>query len=127
MTTRRKPAPQPRKVRISLTLLEAVDQEPEHYHKETDMEETTTAPATTSYRNPNATEQDRIAHDFGYHAPTTPEIAKRHEDIRAQCRQLAQWLAEKLPAGRERSLALTKVEEAGHWANAAIARTQQAP
>lgn len=84
-------------------------------------------PRQTPYRNPNATQHDAIAHDFGYHSPSTPAIAQRHEDIRAQCRQLAQWLAEKLPPGHEAVIAGERIEEAMFWANAAIAREQVAP
>ncbi|MER7726403.1 hypothetical protein [Streptomyces sp. NPDC096323] len=42
--------------------------------------------------------------------------------MRQACRHLADQINEQVPAGREQALALTKVEEAMFWANAAIAR-----
>lgn len=58
---------------------------------------------------------------FNYHPPYGDK-KERHEAIREECRLLAYTLKERMPAGREASLALTKLEEAMFWANAAIAR-----
>ena len=65
--------------------------------------------------------RDRIENDFIYHAPT-PEKGKRHEAVRAAARSLAIVMTDLCPESRELSLALTNVEEAMMWANAAIAR-----
>ncbi len=65
---------------------------------------------------------DRINWDFDYHAPDEEKI-RRHEDVRAGCRTLAHLFDRSAPDSREKSLAITKLEEALLWANAAIART----
>lgn len=46
----------------------------------------------------------------------------KHSIIRQKCYELALELNEMLPDGREKSLVVTKIEEAMFWANAAIAR-----
>ena len=58
---------------------------------------------------------------FTYHAPKEgqPEV---YEAIRAAGRQLAELVNEKVPDGREKSLAVTHIEDAVMWANAALAR-----
>lgn len=64
---------------------------------------------------------ERVKNDFTYHAPTGDQ-PKRYEKIRETAKGLAVLLVELCPDRRERSLALTKLEEAVMWANAAIAR-----
>lgn len=63
-----------------------------------------------------------IEHRFAFHAATTQEKRDEHTSVRQQCRRLADSLNEALPEGREKSLAVTKLEEVMFWANAAIAR-----
>ena len=63
-----------------------------------------------------------IEHRFAFHAATTQEKRDEHTSVRQQCRQLADALNEALPDGREKSVAVTKLEEVMFWANAAIAR-----
>jgi hypothetical protein len=63
---------------------------------------------------------DEIDHRFTYHAPTPTRVVL-HEDVRRDCRELAHVLNETLPEGREKSLALTHLQEVMMWANAAIA------
>jgi hypothetical protein len=59
---------------------------------------------------------------FDYHPPAGEQVAKAHEDVRAKCKSAAFLFNDLLPEGREKSLAVTKLEEAMMWANAAIAR-----
>lgn len=61
---------------------------------------------------------------FAFHAATTEEKQNAHTSVRANCRALADFLNEKLPEGREKSLAVTHLEEVMFWGNAAIARAR---
>ncbi|MGK5531551.1 Acb2/Tad1 domain-containing protein [Streptomyces sp. URMC 129] len=63
-----------------------------------------------------------IENRFTYHAPTTDEKRHAHADIREACRRLADQINAQCPDGRAKAVALTKVEEAMMWANAALAR-----
>lgn len=65
--------------------------------------------------------RERIENDFIYRPPT-PEKVDRHQAVRDFAMGFAIALAKYCPEGRELSLALTKVEEAMMWGNAAIAR-----
>lgn len=62
-----------------------------------------------------------IATRFTYHAPKPgqPEV---YEKLRAGARELAALIVANTPDSREQALALTRVEEAVFWANAAVAR-----
>lgn len=57
---------------------------------------------------------------FGYHRPQSSS-AFQHAATRAEFEALAAWLNERLPEGRDLSTSLTKLQEAMHWANSAIA------
>jgi hypothetical protein len=63
-----------------------------------------------------------IEHRFAFHAATTEEKRDAHTSVRQQCKQLADFINEKCPDGREKSLAITAIEEAMFWGNAALAR-----
>jgi len=63
-----------------------------------------------------------IDNRFAFHAATTQEKRDEHTSVRQQCRQLADFLNERLPERREKSLAMTHLEEVMLWSNAAIAR-----
>ena len=60
---------------------------------------------------------------FTYHSPREGQPAK-YEYIRKRALILAHDLNELCPESREKSLALTKLEEMVMWANAAIARNE---
>lgn len=61
---------------------------------------------------------------FNYHQPSNEHVVNKHRQIRQACRYAANVVEVACPDGREKSLALTKIEEAMMWANAAIARNQ---
>ena len=63
-----------------------------------------------------------IDNRFKFHAASRQEKADEHTSARQSCRRLADHLNDLLPEGREKSLAITKLEEVMFWANAAIAR-----
>jgi hypothetical protein len=65
-----------------------------------------------------------LHHRFAYHPPSSEQVKSNHERVRGACLLLATSLEQLIPDGREKSLAMTKVEEAMFWANAAIARNQ---
>lgn len=67
--------------------------------------------------------QRRIENDFTYHAPKPEDISK-YEFIRANAKEFAHIIDDEVPEGREKHLALTKLEEAVFWANAGIAREE---
>jgi hypothetical protein len=63
-----------------------------------------------------------IDHRFNFHPAGTEEKQNAHGSVREQCRELAHFLNEKIPDGREKSIVITKLEEVMMWANAALAR-----
>lgn len=60
---------------------------------------------------------------FNYHPPKEGQPEK-YQKLRDRIKSLAYYVFEVCPDSRERSLALTKLEEAVMWANAAIARNE---
>ena len=64
-----------------------------------------------------------LANRFRYHAPRSAHRAAEHTLVREGCQHLAEQLDDLLPDGREKSVAITKIEEAMFWANAALARS----
>ena len=66
-----------------------------------------------------------IANRFTYHPPVAEnDQPARYERIRAEGRKLAHLLDELVPDSREKSLAITHLEETVMWANAGIARNE---
>ncbi|MEK4239079.1 Acb2/Tad1 domain-containing protein [Paenibacillus sp. FSL H7-0714] len=65
----------------------------------------------------------QIENNFKYHAPKAgqPEI---YEEIRNKAKELAELIDEVTPKSREQSLAMTNLEQAVFWANAAVARNE---
>jgi len=60
---------------------------------------------------------------FTYHPPKNGQ-PERYVFLRDKARELAEMIAELSPPSREQSLAITHVEQAVMWANAAIARNE---
>ena len=65
---------------------------------------------------------DDIKNRFDFHAATTEEKRSEHTSVRNKISLTALFLDERLPEGREKALAITKLEEVMFWSNAAIAR-----
>lgn len=62
-----------------------------------------------------------LANRFTYHAPKDGQ-AERYQGIRSRALDFAALLNQQCPESREKSLAITHLEDAVMWANAAIAR-----
>jgi len=60
---------------------------------------------------------------FTYHAPKD-EQPKRYVLIRTMAHEFAKIIMQRCPNSREKSLALTRLEEVSMWSNAAIARNE---
>jgi hypothetical protein len=65
-----------------------------------------------------------IDHRFAFHPATSDEKKDAHRSIRQGCRQLAHFINASVPDGREKSLAITQLEEVMFWGNAALARQE---
>ncbi len=63
---------------------------------------------------------EELENRFGFH-PATDETRALHEEIRATFIDTAKYLNDTLPDSREKSCALTALQEAAMWSNAAIA------
>jgi hypothetical protein len=62
-----------------------------------------------------------IEHNFTYHPPKEGQPQK-YIEIREKAKELALLLNDACPDGREKALAMTKLEESVFWANASVAR-----
>lgn len=62
-----------------------------------------------------------IENNFTYHKPDEDQI-KEYNDLRNKAKEFASIINATCPDSREKSLAMTKLEEFVMWANAAIAR-----
>ena len=63
-----------------------------------------------------------LVNRFTFH-PGTAVTGPMHDRVRTELREVALRLDVLLPAGREKALTITKLEEAMFWANAAVARS----
>jgi len=67
-----------------------------------------------------STDDKEIHNRFAFHA-RTDITGPMHREIRIKSESLAQHYTKVLPDSREKSLALTALQEAQMWANAAVA------
>lgn len=68
---------------------------------------------------------DRIENDFTLHPPADPYIAAKMDELRAECKRLAHFIDDNVPDSREKSTAITKLEEVTFHAIAGVARNQE--
>lgn len=68
-------------------------------------------------------EPHELTRRFTYHPPKGDQQA-RYVELRSKASELATLIVARTPESREQALALTKIEEAVFWANAAIARRE---
>lgn len=64
---------------------------------------------------------EQIENNFKYHSPKEGQPEK-YTALRSKAKELAYLIDELAPQSREKSLAMTKLEESIMWANASIAR-----
>jgi hypothetical protein len=67
-------------------------------------------------------DKSRLVHDFNHHPPKNDGIVALHQAVRERCLQLAEFIDEILPDSREKSLAVTNLEQTMYWTNAGVAR-----
>lgn len=78
-------------------------------------------------QDPNVAAHERVEHDFTLHPPVSPETGAEMDAIRSAFKELAHAVVERCPSTRERSSALTRLEEAMFHAIASLARNQPRP
>jgi hypothetical protein len=66
-----------------------------------------------------------LDNNFKYHSPREGQ-AEKYEALRAKAKELAYLIDRLCPDGRERSVAMTNLEQSVMWANASIARSTEA-
>lgn len=66
---------------------------------------------------------EQFENNFKYHSPKEGQT-ERYQMIRDKVKELAYLIDGNCPNSREKSLAITKIEEAMMWANASIARNE---
>ena len=64
-----------------------------------------------------------LENNFSYHSPK-PGQNEKYVALRQKAKELAYMIKRMTPASREQSIALTELETAVFWANAAIARNE---
>lgn len=68
--------------------------------------------------------KDLIERNFTYHTPRQVDIPKM-ASVRSHCKALAFLIDSYMPDSREKSLALTALEEVSMWTNAGIVRNEE--
>lgn len=66
---------------------------------------------------------EQIKNNFSYHGPKDGQPEK-YTHLRETAKEFAYLLNDLCPDSREKSLAMTKLEECVMWANASIARNE---
>lgn len=89
-------------------------------HKEINMEQPDTT-AETLKENNNYTRKSLIENAFSWHN-ATEESRKKMNQVRTKLKKLATELDELCPESREKSLAMTHLEEVMFWANSSIVK-----
>lgn len=69
-------------------------------------------------------EREELGRRFEHHPPTSDDVIKAHELVRASFANLAQWVNSLLPDCPERDKAIDALDLAAMHSNAGIARTQ---
>lgn len=64
-----------------------------------------------------------IENNFKYHSPKEGQPEK-YNTLREKAKELAYLIDEHCPDSREKSLAITNLEQSTMWANASIARNE---
>lgn len=67
-------------------------------------------------------DKTELENRFKFHSPKDENTKAAHEDVRHHCLTLATHLNILVLDGREKSLAITHLEEVMMWANTGIAR-----
>lgn len=70
---------------------------------------------------------ENLENRFKFFVSSDPKINAIHHQIRTTCEALAILIDQYIDDSREKSLALTKIEEAMFWANAGAARQNGVP
>lgn len=78
---------------------------------------------TGGIKLPDPTSNLQIDKAFTYHAPKGDQ-SERYTQLRDKAKEFALLIDEQCPNSREKSLALTNLEQSVMWANAAIARNE---
>jgi hypothetical protein len=82
----------------------------------------TSGPMPPNLKKGGSMDQQTIDNNFKYHAPKDgqPEV---YQQIRDKAKELVILINSVSPECREKSLAITNIEQAVFWANAGIARS----
>lgn len=78
---------------------------------------------STPKYSPDSQAKKDLKRRFTHHLPGGDQL-DRYNSIRGRAASLARYILHMTPTSREQSLAITKLEEAVMWANAAIARNE---
>jgi hypothetical protein len=68
--------------------------------------------------------QTELENNFTYHKPMPKDLIK-FESLRKMAKEYAELVNALCPDSREKSIAITKIEESNMWANASIARDSE--
>lgn len=66
---------------------------------------------------------EQVAYGMGFH-PGNEDVAHVYSEIRTRYIELGEFVAQALPTGRSKSIALTELEDSLMWAIKSVALTQ---